>query len=170
MKLSATMICREAIMHLRNEIRHPTPQILPYPPMFTMKEPREGIFYANVALSDDSLDLSLEQFSRRLIWPSIRRLRDEVRKIDLGDEFMELPKGVADAANERFDGLAMRVVIDDKCPWKGEPGIWRRVVEYYDIATDAFKIGPCGICCSFTVHKPGAATYIPTVNFEEKAP
>lgn len=161
MKLTASIICREAIILLRNEIRHPTQQILPYPPMFPMVEPRAGIFYANVALGENSLDLPLENFSLDLICPSMRRLYDKIREISLGGEFMELPKGVADAANERFDGLSMRVVIDDKCPWKGEPRIWRRVVEYYDIETDSFKTGPCGICCSFTVHKPGAATHIP---------
>lgn len=169
MKLNVRMIGREALMLLRNEIAKPTPQVGRAPASLEMVEPREGIFYQNVALEEDSLDLSLEVFSSKFVHPAMRLLAIRVRDIPLGDEFMEIPKNW-EAGNESFAGIAMRTIIADKWPWNGEPGVWRRVVEYYDISTDNMKSGPCGIGLTFTVHKPGAEVYIPVVSFQADGP
>lgn len=132
-----------------------------------MKEPRPGIFYENVALSGDSLLLPLNVFSERFIRPAMRRLAIRTSGVALGVELMELPKGVDEAANDHFDGLAMRTLIDTKWPLRGQKGMWSRVTEYYDITTDKMKTGPCGIAVVFTVHEPGMEAYrlqIPAVS------
>ena len=168
MRLNATILGREALRLLHNEIRKPTPDEGPWPGSFKLNDPREGVFYANVGLEEGTLDAPLEGVSQHFVWPAMRRLAQKVKGIPLGDEFMELPKGFDDVANDCFGGIAMRTIINKTMPWNGERHVWRRMAEYYDIAEDRLKTGPCGICLHFTVHKPGAATYIPTVHFEEK--
>lgn len=160
MKLSATMIGREALRLLRNEIMSPTLYDANNPPDFDMKEPRPGIYYATAALRRNSLDLSLEDFSERFIWPAMRRLAQKVSGVPLGEEYMELPRGLEDAANDHFDGIAMRTCISLKWPvLERKKGVWARIAEYYDIATDHMKTGLCSIVVVFTVHEPGMEKY-----------
>lgn len=159
MPLTASIIGREAIRILLNERRSPTKQAIGPQSSFAMKEPRRGIFYENVALFGDSLSLCLDDFSERFIWPAMRRLALRTSGIALGAEYMELPKGVDDAANDHFDGLAIRTLIDLKWPLRGQKGLWSRKAKYYDIQTDSIETGPCGIAVVFTVHEPGLEAY-----------
>lgn len=157
MKLSARVLGREAIVLLRNEIARPTSQVGPAPVSFDMKEPRDGIFYENVAVSSDSLEMALEDFSGKYILPAMRRLANRVRNIPLGIEPMELPRGVDDAANDCFDGVGLRTIVDMTWPLRGQSGPWARVCRYYDIQTDAMETGPCGVAVLWTAHKAGMA-------------
>lgn len=159
-------------MLLRNEIARPTPQIGVPPASFDMKEPREGLFYENVAVSLDSLEMTLPAFSEKYVLPAMRRLANRVHDIPLGIEPMELPKGVDDAANDWFDGVGLRTIIDMTHPLRGQKGIRSRVCQYYDIQTDQMETGPCGVMVLWTAHKAGMAMAhlkIPVINAADAA-
>lgn len=123
------------------------------------------MFYENIAITDKCLEKSLEAFSQEYVHPAMRHLAKRLGTTPLGDEFMELPFGLDDVANERFD-FAMRCAISSTWPLRGQTGMWSRIMKYYDVETDQFETGPCGIGVAFTVHEPGmeSALRIPVVD------
>lgn len=158
-RLSASIICREAVRLLRNEISHPTKGAMMGIASFEWTSPREGLFYESVAIADYDLEKSLGDFSEQFIWPAMRKMAKQVGNKSIGAEFMELPKGVIDAVNERFDGVALRTVINN-VPVRAEFKGWSRTISYYDLEDDAIKSGPCGIMVLFTAHEPGKEKYL----------
>lgn len=163
--LSASIINREAIRILRNELIRPTRsdgRIEPYP---LQVRGRRGTYSEAIgAIGPNDRDLSLETFAGYFIAPAMRRLAKKVCGIPLGGELMELPKGGYEAAADAFDGLALRTVISETWPVKKDSGPWTRLAQYYDISTDRLKRGKCTIGIVFTVHEPGIGIKIPVLS------
>lgn len=155
MRISASLACREAVRILGLFRQGHIFQTKPLSAKFNLDSPCAGLFYSNVALGKRTLHGSLERLSEDYIAPAMADLNSRTSSEPLGHEYMEIPFGVTDAANERWDGIAMRCLINDVQPVRDSKSVWSRAAKYYDVSTDDWVLGQCGIILHFAVHKSG---------------
>lgn len=151
-KLSAMHICQEALEILRA----PTfpklttkfrPAFLDFGEQFKDKQ-----YYSAIAISPKQLELPLAIFSENYIRPAIYQLFGSVSLHSLSDEMLYLPRGVYGAANERYKGVAMRVVIDWIPVGPEYPGWTKRESKFYRVTFDDFISTGVGLALRFDVH------------------
>lgn len=143
--ITATMVCREALLLFRDIWINAKSieQRLP-----NQMEVHNGPKYLNqtgLIFTCDPGDLNqmpLQTFSNTYLAPAVAELVAKCRGKNFipAGELMELPRGVLDKAAERFENVAMRVVMNYvKIPegWNG----WQKHMDgYYDPWTDI--LGP----------------------------
>lgn len=142
MKLSAQILGREALMILRNlradPLSHKKHILESYDFDFgeqlATRYPNQ--FYSTTYLPPDALNLSLEDVSEKYVIPAVERLHLITWNKVLTHDYMELPMGADDAANDRLSLVALRTVIAKRLV-PSETTIRSEYVEkFYRIATD----------------------------------
>lgn len=154
-RLTALAICREALMVLTRELVEPTLTEIKEPARFDMQNPRWGVHYANFAIPEEDLGLCLGDFSDRYISPCMILFRRRLVAVPISDKFTVRPMGV-DVANEAWNGVALRTIIDHRpIGDRQDLAPIAKPMQYYDIADDQLKTGPCAVMVHFTVCEPG---------------
>lgn len=163
--MSASIMCKEAVMCLLNRGCYPKLHMAGFPHLSNLRAPpRPGVYYANFVISDEDFTRSLEFISVKYIAPCMAELGERLKDVPLwlGTDAMEIPRNVDDGANEHWREVGVRTLVDRSYPLMGETGLWYKEASYYDIAMDQRVMGPCTNLVHFTVHEVGAATHDPT--------
>ncbi len=151
--LTATMICRCALLHLETRAER-IDDDASWP---TWAESYgggvEGLFGLIIFIEDDDLRMSLEAFYDSRLIPAMAAWERLFRDRELGPQLLILPKGFSGAANAVRDSISMRCLIEENRP-VGDRDIPSRVARYYDITADEFKEAPCSMAISLWVHTP----------------
>jgi hypothetical protein len=146
--LSAKVICRTSLC-LLSEARG---QYGEFPERAESYETSvRGLYGLRLWLAEGELATDLELFSRRRLLPAIKAWAALFHGVELGWQYLIKPMGFADAANERFNGVAMRCIINAADPIGDRP-ILGQMTRWYDVVNDEFRVVPCAPSLSLWVH------------------
>lgn len=163
--LSATILCREAIMLFRQIFAANQPPELALPPSIPFWGP-QGQYWIGACIKPTDLGLPLEIFSSRIVWPL---MADLFKRVPRGKLYpLPIPLGLSGSDNlagasvESFDGVTMRCVISEQpLPDGSSDAIWREIKEYYDVGTESLKTGPVCLVIRFDVRTSPMTPYKP---------
>lgn len=162
--LTAAILCRDALMLYSQFSLRPPSSPPPLPPHFPNPS-QEGLFHQNALIPDEALTWPLSFIFAQIIASCIAHLFQEAKNHVLGEDHLELPHGVTDAANESYDGVSMRCIVQTPFHWRPSFGpVNTHQKTYYNINTDSLLRGPCCTSILWTVHRIGAATKISSDN------
>jgi hypothetical protein len=155
-RLSARILCREGLVTLRG-LRSDKPSKAAWPVHAEpFKVPIKGLYGVFIFIPPKELLGRLCDFTDAHLRPAMDAWVQDFHDVELGDQFLQLPAGMADAANERHDGIAMRCIIAGDYPI-GDRDVPSHWAKYYDVAQDKFEEGYCSTVVSFWVHTPDTA-------------
>lgn len=153
--LTAKALCRAALVAL-DRLRHTTqPEAWPEN-AYRWEGGIAGLYGMHLYIGDDDLYLDLDRFCETRLIPAVAAWVQDFPGVTLGPEYLILPLGFMDAANERGSGVAMRCLIEENRPVRDHK-VPSRVARYYDVSMDEFKEEPCSMCVSFWVHTSDTA-------------
>lgn len=148
--LTATILARTALMLLRIMRDEATHEPV-WPKWAEAVQPQKGLYGLKLWLEDADLALSVDDFAVKRLQPAMEAWIQTVRHPVLDPRYLLLPMGVAGAANERLDGMAMRCVIVENEPIR-ERDVPGRMAHWYDVTQDVFEDCLCAPVVSFWVH------------------
>jgi len=151
--LTAIAIGRASLLQLSNALKSDAREVNSEMPVWAeATEPVRGLFGLCIFVQDADLSLSLDDFIRERLRPAIDPWSLSLQGKELGHRPLLLPMGFLSASNERYDGIALRCVIQQDRPVEGR-AIPSRLVRWYDISQDRFLDDtPCSAAVLLHVH------------------
>lgn len=155
--LTAQTLCREALVILGAAMGQKKRKAKWPAATEPFKGGIKGLHGVLIYINDHELSGPPGRFLGTRLVPAIEAWAQDFRDTQLGGEYLQLPLGCTDAANERWHGVAMRCVIMQDQPVGARDLPGRHWTKYYDVACDEFKEDYCSTAVSFWVHTPDTA-------------